>query len=165
MRRSPRLPLSLHLLVTLVLVCTGGGGARAQTIAAPKQAQMPDVVGLTQSQAAGRLRQLGLSVTTRDVPSAMPQGTVTSQSPGAGTPVRQGDAATLEISTGQAPRETQPSGQTTGGRTRTDGGIDVRVTPPRPGQVPDLTGMSLNMARIRLLASGLALGAFDSAWV
>ncbi|HET7460176.1 MAG TPA: PASTA domain-containing protein [Longimicrobium sp.] len=166
MRRSPRLSLSIHLLLALVLACTGVTGARAQfTAAAPQQRQMPDVVGLTQSQAAGRLKQLGLSVTTRSVPSATPQGTVTSQSPEAGTVIRQGETATLEVSTGQAPQETQPSGQTSGGRTRTDGGIDVRVTPPRPGMVPDLTGMSLSMARIRLLASGLALGAHDSAWV
>jgi len=167
MRRSPHLPLLLWLFAALVLVCAGAGCARAQfTAAAPaQQQQMPDVVGLTSTQAAGRLRQLGLSVSTRDVPSAMPQGTVTSQSPGAGTPVRKGEAATLEVSTGQAPQETQPSGQTSGGRTRTDGGIGVRVTPPRPGVVPDLTGMSLTMARIRLVASGLALGTYDSAWV
>lgn len=166
MRSSRFRSLPIHILLALVLVCTGAGRARAQfTIAAPPQRQMPDVVGLTQSQAAGRLRQLGLSVTTRPVASAMPQGTVTSQSPGAGTVIRQGGVATLEISTGQAPQETQPPAVQTGGGRTTGGVIDEGVKPRRPGLVPDLTGMSLTMARIRLVAGGLALGTFDSAWV
>lgn len=168
MRRSPSRPpfirIALAFALALAFVCLASP-ARAQ-IAAPPQRQMPDVVGLTFSEAAGRLRQFGLSVTTRQVASAQPQGTVITQSPQAGTVIRQGQAAVLEVSTGQAPQDTRPAGQTDGGRTQdTEGGVDVRVTPPRVGLVPDLTGLSLTMARIRLVTAGLAPGAVDSAWV
>jgi beta-lactam-binding protein with PASTA domain len=168
MRRSPSRPLSIRIAVAVALVCACvAGPARAQfTTAAAPQRQMPDVVGLTSTQAAGRLRQLGLTVTTRQVASAQPQGTVVTQSPSAGTTVRQGQTAVLEVSTGQTQQDPQRGGQTDGAGTRETGsGVDVRVTPPRPGLVPDLTGMSLTMARIRLVTSGLAPGAVDSAWV
>ncbi|HEU4562413.1 MAG TPA: PASTA domain-containing protein [Longimicrobium sp.] len=168
MRRSPSAPpfirIALAFALALLFVCLGAP-ARAQ-IAAPPQRQMPDVVGLTFSEAAGRLRQFGLSVTTRQVASAQPQGTVITQSPQAGTVIRQGQTATLEVSTGQAPQDPRTGGQTDGGRTReTEGGVDVRVTPPRVGLVPDLMGMPLRMARLRLLTAGLVSGAVDSAWV
>ena len=169
MRRSAFRPPSLRiaLAVALALVCACVGvQARAQTIAAPPQRQMPDVVGLTSTDAAGRLRQIGLSVTTRQVASAQPQGTVITQQPQAGTVIKQGQTAALEISTGQAPVDPRTGGQTDGGRTRdTEGGIDVRVTPPRVGLVPDLTGMPLRMARLRLITAGLVSGVVDSAWV
>lgn len=168
MRRSPSRPLSVRIAVALALVCACvAGPARAQfTTAGPPQRQMPDVVGLTSTQAAGRLRQLGLTITTRQVASAQPQGTVISQSPGAGTLIKQGQTAVLEVSTGQTQQDPQRGGQADGAGTRETGsGVDVRVTPPRPGLVPDLTGMSLNMSRIRLLTSGLTVGAVDSAWV
>lgn len=168
MRRSPSRPSSIRVALALALVCACvAGPARAQfTTAAPPQRQMPDVVGLTSTQAAGRLRQLGLTITTRQVASAQPQGTVVTQSPSAGTIIKQGQAAVLEVSTGQTQQDPQRGGQTDGAGTRETGsGVDVRVTPPRPGLVPDLTGMSLTMARIRLMTSGLAPGAVDSAWV
>lgn len=165
MRRSPSRSLPIRIALALALLCACAVSARAQ-IAAPPQRQMPDVVGIAFSDAAGRLRQIGLSVTSRQVASGQPQGTVITQSPQAGTVVRQGMTATLEISNGQAPQDPQRGGQTDGGRTRdTESGVDVRVTPPRPGLVPDLTGLSLTMARIRLVTSGLAPGSVDSAWV
>lgn len=166
MRRSIGRPLPLRIFLALSLACTCvAGRASAQLSAPAQQRQMPNVVGLTSDQAAGRLRQLGLSVQTRDVPSTQARGTVTAQSPAAGAGVKPGQAATLDVSTGQGREQTQTGGGATDGGGRTAGGVDVQVRPPRPGQVPDLTGMSRTSARLRLVLSGLVLGEVDSAWV
>jgi|GEM_PF-2660289 len=161
MRKSIVLPLRLRFLLALALVCACvAGRAQAQfTTGVPAQAQMPDVVGLTSEQAATRLRRLGLSVQTRDVPSTQARGTVTAQSPQAGAGVKRGQAATLDVSTGQGREQTQTGGTTT------DGGADGQARPPRAAQVPDLTGMSRTAAQLRLVVSGLVLGEVDSAWV
>ncbi|HET7231727.1 MAG TPA: PASTA domain-containing protein [Longimicrobium sp.] len=153
MRRPPLFHHPIRIILALVLLCASAAGARAQfTTAAPPQRQMPSVIGFSSGDAAGRLRQLGLTVSTRDVPSAQPQGTVISQRPEAGTVIRQGQTATLDISTGQAPGETQqPSGQT-------DGQQRLRT-------VPDLTGLNRTGVLVALLAAGLAPGPVDSATV
>jgi len=160
MRKSTISPPPLRTFLALALVCACmAGRARAQfTAGVPTQAQMPDVVGLTGEQAATRLRRLGLSVQTRDVPSTQARGTVTAQSPQAGAGVKRGQAATLDVSTGQGREQTQTGGTT-------EGGTEGQARPPRAAQVPDLTGMSRTAAQLRLVVSGMVLGGVDSAWV
>jgi beta-lactam-binding protein with PASTA domain len=164
-RRSTVSTLSVRILLALALVCACVTGARAQFSSVAQQQQMPNVVGLTSEQAATRLRRLGLSVQTRDVPSTEARGTVTAQSPAAGSGVKPGQGATLDVSTGQGGQQTQTGDGTSTGGGRTGGGTDGQARPPQPGQVPDLTGLSRNLARLRLMVGGLVLGAVDSAWV
>lgn len=122
---------------------------------------MPNVVGMTSSEAAVRLRRLGILASLRDVASTQPQGTVVAQSPTAGSVVRTGASATLQVSTGQAPEPTRPPAGTP---QPSDGGVDGQV-PQRLGVVPDLRGLSLTGARIALVGNGLRPGAVDSQWV
>jgi len=156
-RRSPaRLPILL-----LALACAAAAPAAAQ-IAAPARTQqrvMPNVVGSSASEAMGRLAQLGVQAQVREMESREARGTVVRQSPSAGTAIKQGMVAVLGVSTG--PSRT-PNDTATAGAGQTQPADDGGVRPPRPGVVPDVTGMSLTLARIRLVASGLRPGAVDS---
>lgn len=164
-RRSfARLPLLL-----LALACAVAAPATAQLAAPSQQRVMPNVVGSNVSEAMGRLAQMGIQAQVREMESRESRGTVVRQSPSAGTAIKEGTVAVLGVSTGPArtsSSDTTPAG--TGGQTqpsgggRTSGGIEVGVRPPRPGLVPDVRGMGLTMARIRLVASGLRPGAVDS---
>ncbi|HEX8905681.1 MAG TPA: PASTA domain-containing protein, partial [Longimicrobiaceae bacterium] len=158
------IPSSSLLFIALALSCVGAR-LHAQTISAAQVPTMPDVIGMPQDQAMGRLRALQLNVQTRPVPSAQPRGVVVSQEPAAGRQVKMGSSAVLEVSTGQA-APTQTDGQTTqpsGGGVGVSGPrIGVRVRVPTQVTVPDLTGMSLTMARIRLVTGNLIPGGVDS---
>lgn len=159
-QRSP-LPRLLRLAVVALACALAAPSARAQ-LSAPTTAQrtMPNVVGMSAGDALGRLRQLGLQVDTRELASQEPRGTVVRQSPQAGTAIRQGVSATLSVSSGPSrTNQGETGGQTQPADGRTEGGVDAR---PQQGLVPDLSGMSLTMARIRLLTGGLRAGRVDS---
>ncbi|MFL5381333.1 MAG: PASTA domain-containing protein [Longimicrobiaceae bacterium] len=150
-RSSTRLSFLL-----LALACAAAAPASAQIAVPPRtQPVMPNVVGMSESEAMSRLAQFGVQAQTRAIDSSQPRGTVVRQSPAAGTAIKQGAVAVLGVSTGPARPSDDGAGQT---QPTGDGG----VRPPPPGLVPDVTGMSLTMARIRLVASGLRAGAVDS---
>lgn len=146
----------LRILLAVLGLALGAGAVAspvAAQVAAPaaqQQRTMPAVVGMDAGPALSRLREMGMQVTVREVASSRARGTVVAQQPEAGTVIQRGMTAVLGVSSG--PRTAPPD--TAGG------GITVR--PPRQGMVPDLTGMPLRLARIRLLASGLRAGAVDS---
>jgi beta-lactam-binding protein with PASTA domain len=150
----------LPLLLALALACVATSRAPAQIAAPSQQRLMPNVVGSSVSEAMGRLAQLGVQAQVREMESREPRGTVVRQSPAAGTAIKQGTVAVLGVSTGPSRTSNDtpanPDGQT---QPADGGGTGVGV---RPGLVPDLAGMSLTMARIRLVASGLRAGAVDS---
>ncbi|HEX6751699.1 MAG TPA: PASTA domain-containing protein [Longimicrobium sp.] len=156
-----RVSLSLVPILVALALCAGAP-LRAQVAGAVPT--MPDVVGMPQDQAMGRLRALQMNVQVRPVSSAQPRGVVVSQEPGAGSPVRVGSGAVLEVSTGQPANQGQTQGQTTDGASGGVSGprIGVRVRIPSQVTVPDLTGMSPTMARIRLVTGNLIPGGIDS---
>jgi eukaryotic-like serine/threonine-protein kinase len=71
---------------------------------------IPDVVGLTQEEAEQEIKDAGfVAVIQNDENSTEPAGTVTQQSPEAGTPLPQGSAITISVST-----YVEPSSPSTG---------------------------------------------------
>lgn len=150
---------SFRLLLLLAALAIGLGpaapAAAQLTAGVPQQRTMPAVVGMESSRAITGLRQMGMQVEVREVASSRARGTVISQTPEAGTVIRQGITAVLGVSTGPrtSTRDTTPAREPVD-----DGG----VRPPRMGEVPDLTGMALRLATFRLLAAGLRVGTVDS---
>jgi serine/threonine-protein kinase len=66
----------------------------------PKEVSVPGVVGQDQEDAVRQLRDAGLSPVVREKSSSEPQGTVVSQSPGAGARVEEGTTVTVFVSNG-----------------------------------------------------------------
>jgi len=67
----------------------------------PQQVVVPDVTGQSQSDAVAALKQKGLYAIFQEKDSTEPQGTVISQSPGAGQKIGQGSNITLFVSNGK----------------------------------------------------------------
>jgi serine/threonine-protein kinase len=68
------------------------------------EVEVPDVVGLTESEARDELEAVNLDAETETQPSRRPVGQVIAQDPEAGATAREGDAVTITVSGG--PRET-----------------------------------------------------------
>jgi beta-lactam-binding protein with PASTA domain len=103
-----------------------GGRVRLLVSSGPEKSSVPDVTGLEQSSAEGRLRDEGLGVVVQEAESTDPQGQVISQSPSGGTSVSKGSRVTITVSKG-TPQ------------------VDV----------PDVTGMSAASGAAKLRAAGL----------
>jgi beta-lactam-binding protein with PASTA domain len=73
-----------------------------QVAAPPPTVDVPSLVGLTSSEARGRLSELGLRWIVTEVESPEPKGTVVGQSPTPGADRRKGQAVTLRVSSGPA---------------------------------------------------------------
>lgn len=127
----------------------GEGVARGTTVALKVSkgrnlARVPDVVGLSESEAARILRAREFTPRIFDVPSEEPQGRVVSQSPPAGAQAPPDSRVRINVSSGE------PSGQTTE-RTET-----TRTTPAVTRvSVPDVVGLAQTPALRRLRAAGL----------
>ena len=94
--------------------------------------RVPDVVGLTEDEAVGRLEDRGLEADVREEPSKREEGEVFRQDPKAGERVEEGDAVTIFVSSG------------------------LRQVP-----VPDVVGMTLEEATAELEEGNLRVGAVD----
>jgi beta-lactam-binding protein with PASTA domain len=66
----------------------------------PDAVEVPQLVGLTLSEARARLRKLGLRSNVTEVASSQPKGTVVEQAPTAGAEVRKRSTVSLRVSTG-----------------------------------------------------------------
>ena len=99
---------------------------------------VPDVEGLTSSEAIDLLRGVGLASETRLVPSDEPEGTVIAQSPAAEDEVAAGTEVVLDVAESDS---SEPPPTTT--------------TEPATVRVPNLVGMRAAAARDRLRALGL----------
>ncbi len=69
----------------------------------PPPTTVPNVIGLTESDAEAELREAKLNASASSIPSLEPAGTVVNQSPGGGATVRQGSFVNIYISTGEIP--------------------------------------------------------------
>lgn len=109
-------------------------GLTISTGPAPSQIQVPDVVGLSESEAVSAIGSAGLTVGTKQYAESdtAPAGQVTAQDPVGGTMVGPGSEVVLTISTGP-----EPSTQI---------------------QVPDVVGLAQAAARRAIVASGLVAG-------
>jgi eukaryotic-like serine/threonine-protein kinase len=67
----------------------------------PEQVVLPDVTGQTQEDAVAALKEKGLYAVFQEKASTEPQGTVITQSPGAGQKIGQGSNVTLFVSNGK----------------------------------------------------------------
>ena len=95
--------------------------ARHERRAADREGEgqsVPNVTGQAQQQAVSTLRQAGLEVTTAQVPSSQPKGSVVAQHPAAGQKLARGSAVLLNISAG-SPTATTRSATTTAAVTPT----------------------------------------------
>jgi serine/threonine-protein kinase len=68
----------------------------------PRLAQVPSVVGMSQAEAAGQIRDAGLVPRFERQESTEPEGQVIDQTPAAGTSVRKGSDVTVTVSSGVA---------------------------------------------------------------
>jgi beta-lactam-binding protein with PASTA domain len=116
--------------VRSIVVLTVSSGAERVVV--------PDVEGLTASEAIDLLRGVGLASETRLVPSDEPEGTVIAQSPAAEEEVAAGTEVVLDVAEAGS---TEPPPPTT--------------TEPATVRVPNLVGMRAAAARERLRALGL----------
>lgn len=105
---------------------------------------VPDVVGLREGEAVGRLRNAGLGARIFDVPAAEPQGTVIAQDPAGGERASAGSRVRINVSSGRA------EGTTTERTTTTaqGGGAPARAA------VPSVVGLGQTAALQRVQAAG-----------
>ena len=102
-----------------------------------KQGQVPNVVGLSQSDAETTLEGAGFKVTTTKATSTdVPAGDVISQSPAAGTVIAAGSTVTIKVSTGAPAEPATPT-------TPTEPTTPTTPTTPPPSKVtvPNVVGM------------------------
>lgn len=74
---------------------------------APESVTIPNVVGMSSSQAASTLHQAGFAVAMSTQPSEAPQDQVVSQSPSGDAPAEKGSVVTIVVSTGVSPSPSQ----------------------------------------------------------
>jgi membrane peptidoglycan carboxypeptidase len=74
----------------------------------PVRTTVPDVIGMTSTEARATLTAAGLSATVQIVDSAQPEGTVVAQDPGGGSETFPDSVVSLEVSNGVAPIATVP---------------------------------------------------------
>ncbi len=140
----PALVLAAAIAVILWLIWTYSDFGRAPDQAdvgttAPKTARVPDVVGLTRTEAMSRLEAAGFSVEVEVSYDALAQaGSVVSQDPAAGSTV--GYGATVFIGVAE--------GVLTGGE------VDETQREASAPVVPDVVGMSRSQAISALRANG-----------
>ncbi len=72
----------------------------ATTSASPPTVAMPDVVGKQQADGAGAVEAAGLVADTFAAKSSQPAGTITAETPSAGTQVKAGESVKLTVSSG-----------------------------------------------------------------
>ncbi len=75
----------------------------------PPPTTVPNVIGLTESDAEAELRQAKVNASVEPIPSLEPAGIVVNQSPGGGATVRQGSFVTIYVSTGEIPAGALPN--------------------------------------------------------
>ena len=117
--------------VALALALLGMGAARGvAALLAPDRVQVPRVIGMTQKEAAATAREAGLTIEVRSKQADLfaDPGTVMRQTPDEGVIV-EGSPIAVVISTG-----------------------------PPPISVPDVTGMDLDIAAVRLRSHQLEVG-------
>jgi beta-lactam-binding protein with PASTA domain len=114
--------------IVVALAASQGAGSGEQPTRSA--VEVPEVVGLSASQAVAELRAAGLDARVRQVGSAQPQGTVVGQTPSQGSEVAEGSAVELEVA--------RPRAATV-----------ERI------EVPDVIGSAAAAARSELRAAGL----------
>ena len=110
----------------------------AVTIAGQKQVEVPNVVGQEEAEAGQSLQEAGLALggVTREPSTSVPAGTVTAQTPSAGSTQPEGTSVALVVSTGP------PQAQVT--------------------EVPDVVGESQSAATQTLEAAGFEVGVTET---
>ena len=113
---------------------------------APHGTLVPNVVGLRQHQAIGRLTRAGFDVRAVVGPAAAPRGIVATQSPAAGTRQDAGSSVRIRVSNGRRVR-TVPT-------TTTRKTTPTVTTPAVTAQVPDVSGEDAITAAGQVEAAG-----------
>jgi eukaryotic-like serine/threonine-protein kinase len=128
MRRRRRLRLAT--LAVLLVALLAGGLQAAPYLFGPRAVDVPDLVGMSSSEATDAARSAGLDVVvvSRFSRIHVPRGEVLAQFPPTGT-LEEGSLVELVVSSG-----------------------------PPMRNVPEVTGMPLSPARVRLRAAGLRVG-------
>lgn len=114
---------------------------------------VPDLVGLTRTEATGRLRRDGLEAKAFDVPSSEAEGTVIAQNPPPGDQAARGDTVRINVSTGED--EGTGTGTTTE-PTATDA-TGGETPQPATATVPQTVGRNLAAAQGTLRDAGFAV--------
>jgi eukaryotic-like serine/threonine-protein kinase len=96
------------------------------------EVEIPGVVGQSRDSAVAELTQAGLDAQVAEVNSEKAEGTVTAQSPGAGTVVVEGTRVRINVSIG-----------------------------PRPVRVPNVVGLAFDLAASNLRAAGFGVTRID----
>lgn len=129
-RRTRRRRSRLVALGVLAALIALGGARGVSAFLAPEQVDVPSLVGLSKNKATAAAKELGLTTTiaAKVHDFSVPAGAVMTQDPERGT-MTEGEAIALTISTG-----------------------------PPPLAVPDLVGMTMDVATVRLKTHQLEIG-------
>ncbi len=111
-----------------------GSGVDLVLAAAPEQVTVPTIVGNTATDAQTKLQNAGFDVSTVEVDSDEPAGTVVSSDPAEGTEVDPGSTITISVSLGSSGGDPGSLGEG-GGRATTAPGAAARSRPRREGCV------------------------------
>ncbi len=99
--RPPLVPRWSYLVLASVMLITAGGIAVVTALSDAAMVDVPDVIGISESEAEVRLKLTGLTAEVLErVFDPAPAGTVLSQEPAAGSSATPGSAVTLRVSTG-----------------------------------------------------------------
>jgi beta-lactam-binding protein with PASTA domain len=144
-RRRGLLPLAAVLAGLLLL----GGLAWALSSGLPNQDSpgvarvgVPDLTGLSQEGAQGRLEEAGLRLGSRDeaASSEAPEGEVVAQTPQAGSEAERGSAVDIVISTGPVPASTTPPSTSTATSSATSSASASSTASPSEATAPPQEG-------------------------
>ena len=129
MRRTRRRSRSVAFALIAALIALGGARGVAAFLA-PEQVDVPSLVGMSKGAAASTAKDLGLTTTIEEKVHdfSVPAGHVMAQDPATGT-ITEGEAVALTVSKG-----------------------------PPPLPVPNLVGMTIDMATVRLKTHQLEVG-------
>lgn len=128
-----------------------------------RRVAVPDLIGLSESEAVRSLKSAGLEASAVRVPSSEPAGRVVAQNPAAATRIARGSRVRLNVSRGSRTTTTAERTTTTPAPTAT------RTTPPPPppptqtgtassvATVPDVVGLDAATAERRLRQTGFAV--------
>jgi eukaryotic-like serine/threonine-protein kinase len=120
-RRRGLLPLAAVLAGLLLLgglawaLSSGLSGLDPRATGGAGPVRVPDLTGLSQEEAQGRLQEAGLRLGSRDEEASgeTPAGGVVAQTPSAGSEAERGSAVDIVVNTGPAPEATTPPSTST----------------------------------------------------
>jgi beta-lactam-binding protein with PASTA domain len=141
----------LAIAGVLLAIFAGGDDEEPAATTTAELVAVPDVVGLSEDQAIGRIEGAGLEAEAQRERADQPEGTVLGQDPAAGTGVEPGTAVTIRVA------EPEPTSETV---TVTETTPTEPPPPPAPVAIPDVLGLDHVDAGAQIDQGGLVANTY-----